>query len=145
MGRVRTKTVKRAAKKIVEQHYSRLSTDFQLNKRICDEVAEIPTKKLRNKIAGYVTHLMRRIERGPVPGISIKLQEEERERRDNWVPEVSAVVESRIRVDSTTFNMIKTLGIQTDRDTFIPMRVYARNSAFKYKKKPFNRRYQKKE
>jgi len=91
MGRVRTKTVKKAARVIVEKYYAKLTLDFQMNKKIAEEVATIPSKRLRNKIAGFTTHLMKRIQRGPVRGISLKLQEEERERRMDFVPERSEV------------------------------------------------------
>ncbi len=52
----------------------------------------MPSKRMRNKIAGFVTHLMKRIQKGPVRGISLKLQEEERERRLDFVPEVRTYV-----------------------------------------------------
>ena len=109
MGRVRTKTVKKAARVIVEKYYSKLTLDFQINKKITEEVATIPSKRLRNKIAGFTTHLMKRIGRGPVRGISLKLQEEERERRMEYVPERSEVDTEIIQVDPDTRDMLKEL------------------------------------
>ncbi|KAG8830771.1 40S ribosomal protein S17 [Serendipita sp. 399] len=126
MGRVRTKTVKRASRVLVEKYYPRLTNDFHTNKRIIDEVAVVPSKRLRNKISGFTTHLMRRIQRGPVRGISYKLQEEERERKDNYVPEVSAlnVGDAGLDVDPDTKEMLRSLGFDSINVNVIPVVAY---------------------
>jgi small subunit ribosomal protein S17e len=117
---VRTKTVKRASRMLIEKYYARLTLDFQTNKCLAKEVAIIPTKRLRNKIAGFTTHLMRRIQKGPVRGISFKLQEEERERKDNYVPEVSALVTDTMTVDQDTQDLLSSLGFRNLKGIKLP-------------------------
>jgi small subunit ribosomal protein S17e len=109
---VRTKTVKKSARVIIEKYYSRLTLDFHVNKKVTGEVAIIPSKRMRNKIAGFITHLMKRIQRGPVRGISLKLQEEEREARLDFVPERSAIEQDVIVIDSDTKDMLESINFK---------------------------------
>lgn len=69
---------------------------------------------------------MKRIQRGPVRGISFKLQEEERERKDQYVPEISALDFTQnteggtLDVDSETKDLLKSMGFDS-----IPVNVVA--------------------
>ncbi len=58
MGRIKTAQIKRIALQLVELHRDKFKTNFTDNKKIVEEFAEIPSKKMRNVIAGYVTRLM---------------------------------------------------------------------------------------
>ena len=111
MGRVRTKTVKRAARQLIEKFYPKMSLDFHYNKRVLDDVAIVPSKRIRNKIAGYASKLMRRIQKGPVRGISLKLQEEERERRMDLGAKKNYFDEKQYAPDEETQDMLKNLGL----------------------------------
>ncbi|KAL7184945.1 hypothetical protein ACSBR2_026981 [Camellia fascicularis] len=111
MGRVRTKTVKKSSRQVIERYYSKMTLDFHTNNKILEEVAIIPSKRLRNKIAGFSTHLMKRIQKGPVRGISLKLQEEERERHMDFVPDESTIKTDIIEVDKETIDMLSALGM----------------------------------
>ncbi|KAK9422483.1 hypothetical protein SUNI508_04839 [Seiridium unicorne] len=117
----------KSSKVLIERYYPRLTLDFETNKRVCDEIAIIASKRLRNKIAGYTTHLMKRIQRGPVRGISFKLQEEERERKDQYVPEVSALdfaqtsESGQLDIDTETKDLLKHLGFDSIPVNVVPV------------------------
>ena len=112
MGRVRTKTVKRAARQLIEKFYPKMSLDFHYNKRVLDDVAIVPSKRIRNKIAGYASKLMKRIQKGPVRGISLKLQEEERERRMETGAKENYFKADEYRPDPVTQEMLEKLGLE---------------------------------
>ncbi|MEM4033028.1 MAG: 30S ribosomal protein S17e, partial [Zestosphaera sp.] len=59
MGRVRTSLVKRTARRLMELFPSEISANFEDNKKLVSRYVYLRSKKLRNQIAGYLTHLVR--------------------------------------------------------------------------------------
>jgi small subunit ribosomal protein S17e len=55
MGRIKTTLIKRVSMEIVDRNRDKLKDNFEENKKIIEEVADIPSKKLKNAIVGYVT------------------------------------------------------------------------------------------
>ncbi|MBS3117403.1 30S ribosomal protein S17e [Candidatus Woesearchaeota archaeon] len=55
MGRIKTAQVKRAVKKLLTQQKGKFTADFEKNKQIMTKIVHIPSKKLRNVVAGYIT------------------------------------------------------------------------------------------
>lgn len=58
MGRIKTMLIKRVTNRLVREHVNEFAKTFEENKKIVVRFAEIPSKKLRNIIAGYVTRLI---------------------------------------------------------------------------------------
>jgi len=59
MGNIRTAFVKRIAKELVENSPGKFALDFEENKKLVEKLSTVNTKHLRNKIAGYITRLIR--------------------------------------------------------------------------------------
>lgn len=56
MGNVRTEQIKRIAKELVRRFPDKFSNNFENNKRVVNTLVRGTTTKVRNQIAGYVTH-----------------------------------------------------------------------------------------
>ncbi len=59
MGKVRTEMVKRISLDLVDRYEKSFTTEFEQNKQFLKEIELDVSKKLRNRIAGYVTVLMK--------------------------------------------------------------------------------------
>lgn len=59
MGRIRQKFIKKRAFELVDSH-TEFSGDFRQNKKVLGEFAETRGKKIKNKLAGYITKIAKR-------------------------------------------------------------------------------------
>ena len=56
-GKVRTDLEKKIARELVERFPEKFTTDFENNKKLVESLTNISSKKLRNKVTGYITQL----------------------------------------------------------------------------------------
>jgi small subunit ribosomal protein S17e len=56
-GKARTDLEKKIARELVERFPDKFTTDFENNKKLVESLTNISSKKLRNKVAGYITQL----------------------------------------------------------------------------------------
>lgn len=60
MGRIKTTFIKRRTKELYKKHGDKFAPNFSQNKILVTQYAEIPSKKLRNIVAGYMTRLKKK-------------------------------------------------------------------------------------
>ncbi len=60
MGRIKTKDIKRLTFGLIESYPEKFIANFEKNKEILGELAVIPDKRVRNKVAGYLTKIVKR-------------------------------------------------------------------------------------
>jgi len=58
LGKVRPGRVKRIARELLSRFPDRFTADFKANKELVKSLVKTSSPKLRNMIAGYVTHLV---------------------------------------------------------------------------------------
>lgn len=112
MGQIKIKSVKKAAKQIVEKYYVYLNEDFYHNKKVVSEFAIIQSVKTLNKVAGRVTRLVKCVLKGTAKGLYIKKHEEDREKKENYLPKQSFLDSDKVLVDEVTMKMINHYGYQ---------------------------------
>ncbi len=55
MGNIRPTYIKRVAIELVERYPEHFTPDFDHNKLVVAELSDVRGKKMRNRVAGYVT------------------------------------------------------------------------------------------
>ena len=59
MGSIRPRYIKSAAKSLMSKYPETFTNDFETNKRLVEQLTNVTTKKVRNRIAGYLVRLVK--------------------------------------------------------------------------------------
>ena len=59
MGKVRSSNIKILARTLVQKYEDKFSRDFEHNKRTLEKIADMKSKRFRNRVAGYITTLIK--------------------------------------------------------------------------------------
>ncbi|MFB6491174.1 MAG: 30S ribosomal protein S17e [Thermoproteus sp. AZ2] len=59
MGKVKPRYIKSIAQKLLEMYPDKFSDRFEDNKKAVAELADLRSKSVRNKVAGYITRLVK--------------------------------------------------------------------------------------
>ncbi|BFI73071.1 30S ribosomal protein S17e [Nanoarchaeota archaeon] len=62
MGRILHGKFRREANKILEKYGNLFTTDYKKNIKILQAITSLPSKRLRNMLAGYITRQIRRLQ-----------------------------------------------------------------------------------
>ena len=63
MGKVRSSYIKNTARRLLELYPDKFTKDFNENKKLVSELTNITSKRVRNRVAGYITRLVKIRER----------------------------------------------------------------------------------
>lgn len=59
LGSIRQRFIKNAARQLLQWYPDEFTTDFETNKRLVEQYTDIKTKKVRNRVAGYLVRLVK--------------------------------------------------------------------------------------
>ena len=62
MGRIRPTYIKRVAIDLVNKYPKAFSNDFENNKAMVNDLTDVSSVKMRNRIAGYITRYVDHVE-----------------------------------------------------------------------------------
>jgi small subunit ribosomal protein S17e len=63
MGNVYTRDIKRLAETLYEKFKDQIELDFSKNKELVKKYVDVNSKKIRNRIAGYLTRYAKRMKK----------------------------------------------------------------------------------